>query len=246
MASIFERYGIKEVADFTFYEIEADGSPGAPVLILDTLKVSTIEVTAENVSARGGKGNPALVSWDFGKDITVAIEDALFSAKSWAIMFGNGSVKDVTGSAVVLKSIAFVGKTVPTTWVSPDGTEQTIATPAYYTAAGEATDAAAIAAGADTEEYFVRFPLNVNGVSIEIEANTFPGTYFATGDTFARSEITGKDEFVQIQIPKVKMQVENTITLEAEGDPSVFNMNLQVMRPAGGKPMMSLIKYDLV
>ena len=37
-----------------FYEIGTE----TPVLYLDTLKVSTIEQTAENVSARGGKGNP--------------------------------------------------------------------------------------------------------------------------------------------------------------------------------------------
>ena len=43
MASILDRYGIKEVADVTFYEINADGTPGKPVLYLDTLKVSTIE-----------------------------------------------------------------------------------------------------------------------------------------------------------------------------------------------------------
>ena len=45
-------------------------------------------------------------------------------------------------------------------------------------------------------------------------------------------------------IPKAKVQSENTITLEAEGDPSVFNMSLKVMRPESG-PMMSLIQYDL-
>lgn len=56
MASILDRYGIKEVCDFTFYKIEKDGSRGAPVLYLDTLKVSTTEQTAENTSARGGKG----------------------------------------------------------------------------------------------------------------------------------------------------------------------------------------------
>lgn len=57
MASILDRYGIKEVADVTFYEINDDGTPGAPVLYLDTLKVSTIEQTAEQAEARGGKGN---------------------------------------------------------------------------------------------------------------------------------------------------------------------------------------------
>lgn len=64
MASILDRYGIKEVADVTFYKIQSDGSIGAPVLYLDTLKVSTIEQTAENTSSRGGKGNPELITWD--------------------------------------------------------------------------------------------------------------------------------------------------------------------------------------
>ena len=74
MASILDRYGIKEVADVTFYEIKDDGTPGKPVLFLDTLKVSTIEQTAETADARGGKGNPKLITWDYGKEITVTIE----------------------------------------------------------------------------------------------------------------------------------------------------------------------------
>lgn len=47
---------IKEVADVVFYHLNANGDPDYPVLYLDSLKVSTIEQTAENVSARGGKG----------------------------------------------------------------------------------------------------------------------------------------------------------------------------------------------
>ena len=64
MANILEKYGIKEVADVMFYEIANGGGPGAPVLYLDTLKVSTIEQTAEEAEARGGKGNPSLIVWD--------------------------------------------------------------------------------------------------------------------------------------------------------------------------------------
>ena len=63
--------------------------------------------------------------------------------------------------------------------------------------------------------------------------------------TFARSQESGKDEFFQFIIPKAKVQSENTITLEAEGDPSVFNMSLKVLRPADGV-MMKLVKYNLV
>lgn len=47
---------IKEVADVVFYSLDANGDKERPVLYLDSLKVSTIEQTAENVSSRGGKG----------------------------------------------------------------------------------------------------------------------------------------------------------------------------------------------
>lgn len=55
---------IKEVADVTFYALDEAGNPSHPVLYLDTLKVSTIEQTAEQAEARGGKGNPPLLIWD--------------------------------------------------------------------------------------------------------------------------------------------------------------------------------------
>ena len=45
MASILDMYGIKEVADVTFYRIDGNNKY-TPVLYLDTLKVSTIEETA--------------------------------------------------------------------------------------------------------------------------------------------------------------------------------------------------------
>lgn len=98
MATILDRYGVKEVMDGTFYQITEDGNIGAPVLYLDSLKVSTVEQTAENTSARGGKGNVELVSWDFNKEITVTLEDALFSAKSLAIMYGS---VNADGEAVI-------------------------------------------------------------------------------------------------------------------------------------------------
>lgn len=95
MASIFEQYGIKEVADVTFYERDNNGFE-KPVLYIDTAKVSTIEKTASTAEARGGKGNPALISWDFGLEINVTLEDALFSPKSMAIMQGSGAVVEGT------------------------------------------------------------------------------------------------------------------------------------------------------
>ena len=240
MASILDRYGIKEVADVTFYKIQSDGSIGAPVLYLDTLKVSTIEQTAENTSARGGKGNPELITWDYGKEITVTLEDALFSAKSMAIMFGS---VDTDGNAV-FDSSASILKTarkadVTDGRVTIHGESITIPTEgtSYYNADGTT--------GTSTSYDYVTFPLSVKDVSvINISAETFPGTYYITGDTYARRETDGLDEFFQFIIPKAKVQSEVTLTMEAEGDPSTFSMNLRVLRPSNDS-MMKLVKYNL-
>ena len=85
MANILEKYGIKEVADVMFYEIDDNGAAGKPVLYLDTLKVSTIEQTAEEASANGGKGNAPLIIWDYGKEITVTLEDAFSLLSLWQL-----------------------------------------------------------------------------------------------------------------------------------------------------------------
>ena len=59
MINIFEKYGIKEVANVQFEALAAEPKSnvkeGDIVLFLDSLKVSTIEQTAETADARGGK-----------------------------------------------------------------------------------------------------------------------------------------------------------------------------------------------
>lgn len=253
MANILDRYGIKEVADVTFYELSNTGMPTHPVLYLDTLKVSTIEQTAEEAEARGGKGNAALIAWDYGKEINVTLEDALFSAKSMAIMFGNGKVKSFDSSAASGDTGDYIMKTVQilvtkdgedpngTHWIGPDGKKYEMINPKYYDAEGKAVKVTDLK---KETRYLCTFDLKASGAVIEVSGNSFPGTYYVVGDTFARSEASGNDEMFQFIIPKAKVTSENTITLEAEGDPSVFNMSLKVLRPADGI-MMKLIKYEL-
>lgn len=249
MANSLERYGIKEVADVTFYDIDTAGKPSTPVLFLDTLKVSTIEQTAELAEARGGKGNPSLIAWDYGKEITVTLEDALFSAKSMSVMYGS-ELKDKLDAESGIKLI----KTVK--WIAES--EQSTAPKSVKVELQGETKEVAFETGAKTYDaegeevstfeagatYFTTGTISVEGSVIEISAKQFPGTYYITGDTYARSETTGKDEFFQFIIPKAKVQSENTLTLEAEGDPSVFSMNLKVLRPSDGV-MMRLVKYDI-
>ena len=248
--NILDRYGIKEVADVTFYELDNNGNPGAPVLYLDTLKVSTIEQTAESSEARGGKGNPALITWDYGKEISVTLEDALYSPKSLALMFGDldaNNRPDPDQDTISLrKTVRFEdavavtsGTEVSTYKVEVNGTTITFTSYTLYTETGSTTTNTASAA------YITGTFSPSKTMTIDVSANTFPGNYYVTGDTYARSETTGKDEFFQFIIPKAKVLSEsNTITLEAEGDPTVFSMNLKVLRPKSG-PMMKLVQYSI-
>ena len=76
-----------------------------------------------------------------------------------------------------------------------------------------------------------------------ISPDRYPGTYRVVGDALIRSEKTGNDEAFQFVINKAKLLSEVTLTMQAEGDPSTFNMTLNVLRDEDGN-MMSLIKYN--
>ena len=68
-----------------------------------------------------------------------------------------------------------------------------------------------------------------NDTVVTINANKFRGTYTVVGQTYAR-DVDGKDHLFTFVIYKAKVQSEVTLTMEAEGDPTVFNMSLRVLR----------------
>ena len=55
----------------------------------------------------------------------------------------------------------------------------------------------------------------------------------------------GTDVPFQFIIEKAKVQSEVTITLEAEGDPSTFEMTLSVLRDSKNNEMMRLVRYTI-
>lgn len=263
MANLLAKYGIKEVSDVTFYELDSVGAPSAPVLYLDTLKVSTTEQSAESSDATGGKGNGVLISWDYGRDITVTLEDALFSAKSMALMFG-GSLTDYDGKTQkmeVLKTFTPDSFTVRgTSWVTEIAQQELefpfdtlSANGKFYKYSGEVVnlvaapkDGTKVDATAfdyvtvDLSDYFI-----THGQDIRVDANAFPGTYYVTGDTYARNAANGKDEFFQLVFPRAKIKSDDvSLTMEADGDPSTFSLNLRVMRGKNGR-QIELKKYGI-
>ena len=389
--NIFEQYGIKEVADVTLYAIELDENDEEiyiPVLYLDTLKISSIEQTAEQTSARGGLGNPNLITWDYGKEITINLEDALYTPASmsmlwdgkyasksvelWGVFdtykekfswakailkdFSNFSIEEDQIKGTIYKwtvnliimsldgqlrheknnvEISYYSKYGRNYWSFnkpvdfEDGSftlsegknlfvnvpqeliyqikhgiesvkyldrmEKCVATRNFVidtdtnikhgnyrylkkydkTALTVFIDPTTMQPYEPNLDFFIRKdgsrypkegfkklrlikqndvyykwtrsvapPHTSLGNRIIVDAEHFPGVYRLVGETYSRNRDTHEDERFQFEIPLCKMGSENSFTLEAAGDPTVFNMTLQVLRREDGT-MMKLTQYNV-
>jgi hypothetical protein len=255
-----------------FYELDSKGAPSAPVLYLDTLKTSTLSQSSETVDATGGKGNVKILSWDTNKELTLELEDAVFSAKSLGIMFG-GTMSDnsVTGQEV-LKTLKAADISASTATGETDYCIFELKGQKYYIAKNRVTTFAYLAGSAvptavespnwETKNFdFATFdlldctmsatPVTVantvvkNGIEINIGAEFGDNTYYITGDTYARNVASGKDEFLQFIIPKGKVSAEDvSLTMEADGDPATFAMTVNCLKAIDGT-MVKLVKYEL-
>ncbi len=272
MTAILNKYAIKEIADVMFYELDKYGAPSAPVLYLDTLKVSTINQSSEIVDARGGKGNVKLLSWDTNKEITLELEDAVFSAKSLAIMFG-GTIKENGNTQEVLKTLRAADINASTKTGETDYCIFSLKGQDYYIAKNRITTFVysgtdGIPTAVETPNWtsknfdFATFDLldctkeagtatvgsNTiikDGVTINVTAEFDSNTYYITGDTYARNVASGQDEFLQFIIPKGKVSAEDvSITMEADGDPATFSMTVQCLK-AEDDSMLKFVKYSL-
>lgn len=72
---------------------------------------------------------------------------------------------------------------------------------------------------------------------IFVEQGVFPGMYKIVGETYIRERETGEDQRVQISLPLCKIKSDHTLTLQADGDPTTFNLDVEVATPKNGIPM---------
>lgn len=228
-----------------------------PVLFLDTMKVTNFNQTGEQVYATGGRGNANLIGWDYNKEITLHIEDALFTPASMSATFGayegNDFRKGVKETNVLDRTEKCIAKRsfiVPAgnSNGTPSGADKT-AQAVYYdlNTMEPYQDGTPIAEG----ETFLKWTRSIAyeggslGKTIEISADKFPGTYKIVCDTFVRSKDTGADERFQIIINQAKMGSEQSIELSADGEPAVFSMDMTVLRPEDGV-MVQFVQYDVI
>ena len=239
--NILDKFSFRDVSDVTLYEIDkVTGDPTKPVLFLDTLKVSTIETTCEQVEAIGGQGQTALLTWDYGKDITVNITDALFSMKTLGTLNG-ASVLESNGH-LVRQGLQFIGPNIPRVFTGPNGKNFFI--PADRIIYNQFHQVVSDDQVQPFEQYIMCFTLASRQLQgIPIKATDFPSVYYMTGETLARDLKTNTDEFCQFIIPKVKIYSDFNLELSGR-DPSVFSFRAKALSTSA-KKMMSLVRYNI-
>lgn len=239
------KFGIKEVADVIFFDIETK----APVLFFDTLKVSSIENEAESAEARGGKGNANLLTWNYGRTATLTMQDALLSMESLSTLAGTeieeatvatGHERIVvpTGGAVTLKNTpkadtvqiyasenGVLGDAIAVdgTIVTQTGSEITGLT------AGKAISV------------FYEYDAPQGSTLVRFRSDAFPSTYRVIGDTVVRDRATGKDVAAQFVIPRAQLQAGFSLTMDVE-NVSVFDFNLNILKDSNSEDLYQIVK----
>lgn len=245
------RFGSRDIHNVVIKEI----TTGKPVLYLETLTTSTTEVTAETVHARGGRGNPILISWDSDKEVVYNMQDALISPESLALLTGSELTKgskpahkkevltitESNGDLVVeltkspsIGSNLFIFKTKHGYDIGEELTSDDFSiTDNIITFTGNVQAGDKIIV-----DYYFDAPMTTK--SITITADKFPGYYMLEGETLWRRESDGKDLPALYTMPKIKIQPNFTIENAAAGEPAVFDFNV-IAYPSGENRQMVII-----
>jgi hypothetical protein len=255
------RFGVREVANVSFINL----ATGQPAFYLDSLKISDLTIQAKTVYAVGGQGGNRLLAFDYGREVTLDIQDALLNPLAVAALTGNALSQ---GTQTVWKRDAGVtvlgtGGTPPvifnlsetplststnfTVFTSVSGYDQTLVPSSSYTVSGKTitfTGGSGITAGTNVIVYY-QFTSTGNGDTlIQLTANNFPGYYQVIGDTVVTDNATGNIVPYQFIIAKAKLQPNFKISLQAEANqPTAFDFKLDCLKPNNSNLMVSLIQY---
>jgi hypothetical protein len=254
------QWGIREVALATFYDI----ATGKALVQLQNLKTSGLENTASLVYARGGRGNPRIMGFSSDRDGKVVLQDALFTNKVLAMMTGNGLVtasaniyqRDVltvnTNAASIAYTPVSTGALIGVYKTNADGTEGAELT---YTSSAVSTGKYTITSKAlgffagdisngNTIIAYYQTATDATSNKISVTADKFAGTFKVILDCLVRDAYTQNDFAAQIIIYNAKMEDNWKMSMASTGDPSAFDINLEILKPVGANSSNAM--YDMV
>lgn len=216
--STLRKEGIQEVANVYFYTLTDDNEIGNPFLFSDTLKFSNIKESCDRVENYGGKGNSLISAWDYNKSVEIHLQDALFSMKSLAYLFG-GKLHNNDEQIIKTEEFVATATTIPKNgesgsgWTNQffdfNGKKYRKLKPKFFDEKSREVSSFEIG-----NTYFCTYFLNIKGISIDITESKFPDYCCLIGETVVRDEITGVDKTAYFVVPKAKLKSDFTIDLK--------------------------------
>lgn len=183
------------------------------VATLDTATNTYKIKVSELIKANASNAEGVVVPFIFLTDETGKAQLAKIDATSPTATYGTATVGTYTVSEITIMDTAFA--------------------------------TAGIATGAVTVPVIVYYDFETidNAEVITVSSDKYAGYYKVVGDTLWRNEATGQDEKVQLVIPKAKITSTFTMTMQPDGDPSVFDFNLDVFKDSTSTDMVKMIRY---
>lgn len=239
------RWAVREAAEATFYSLEGTKDP---VVTLRTLKMTEVQTTGETVYAMGGRGNAKLVGFSGNREATIALQDAIFDNAALAMLTGN---KVTIGTRTLDKF--FEGAADDTGIITLPFTPLAASHRVYPYVGGAngVLDASATITGKTITGlepgavYRVYYKATVGAAkTITVTASDFGGTFRLVCDVLVRDAEDGKVYFAQFIAPKAKIEDEFTFSFSPDGDPSVLDIPLQILKDSASDNMWELVIYD--
>lgn len=244
-------YGLREVADLTFFDLTTN----KPFLYMDYALTSTNEHSADTTYATGGKGNPRRLAFDGNRQSTLTISTQIIDFRIIALLAGadveKGAINvfkrevltavDDTDTVKITLSETPVTGTVTVFPLSSDavaGEEEDITVTDSDVTITDGT------AGAQYVAYY-QFESDSNAEKISFKAKNFPKYCRIVGDTLIKNEATGVNEPFQMVANKAKPQANFTLTMASEGDPTTLEMTFDLFADVSvDDEFISYIKYQ--
>ena len=251
------RWAVRDAAEVSFFNLET----GDAIVTLKTLKMTEVQTTGETVYARGGRGNAKLVGFSSDREATVTLQDAIFDNYALAMLTGNDLVEGVKEISLIYESTVGTGLEVDLPYLPTDITSvyvldadgltnktlvsETEGTPEAdeYSIADET-----LTFHADLEDSLVRIYYKANTDSdaktVRVTTDSFGGTFKAVADVLVRDELTKRDFFGQVIIHNAKIEDDFSFDFSPDGDPSVMDMTLEILKNPHDTNMWELVIYD--
>lgn len=222
-----ERFGVVTVMDATLYD-----TTGKPVLFLDTLKMSNLASEGQEKQIKGGKFADTLIVYNYGRTATIEFQDAVISFSTIDKLWG-GTLERIPANIIVNKREKITAANINTlTTTQTIGTFRALyneTTGLEITATGTGTLITAtglLAIGTVYQVFYDYVSVAVGGfnpVQALIKSSSFPKMVKFVGKTFFIEQASGRQIEAEIEIPRLQLSSNFTLTMEAEGDASVFD-----------------------